>query len=54
VLLYDDVQDALDFDLSPFITMTDYIRRIVSGNKARFKDGKLNLELGTSCSLYDP
>ncbi|KAJ7039826.1 phosphatases II [Mycena alexandri] len=25
--------------------MTDYIRRLVSGNKARFKDGKLNLEL---------
>ena len=26
--------------------MTDYVRRLVSGNKARFKDGKLNLELG--------
>ncbi|KAJ6631161.1 hypothetical protein B0H10DRAFT_1981154 [Mycena sp. CBHHK59/15] len=25
--------------------MTDYIRRIVSGNKARFRDRKLNLEL---------
>ncbi|KAJ7151115.1 phosphatases II [Mycena filopes] len=25
--------------------MSDYIRRLVSGNKARFKDGKLNLEL---------
>ncbi|KAF8999075.1 hypothetical protein BDQ17DRAFT_1361279 [Cyathus striatus] len=25
--------------------MADYIRRIVSGNKARFKDSKLNLEL---------
>ncbi|RDB30349.1 Phosphatidylinositol 3,4,5-trisphosphate 3-phosphatase and dual-specificity protein phosphatase PTEN [Hypsizygus marmoreus] len=25
--------------------MTDYIRRIVSGNKARFKDAKLNMEL---------
>ncbi|KAJ3825816.1 phosphatases II [Lentinula raphanica] len=25
--------------------MADYIRRIVSGNKARFKDGNLNLEL---------
>ncbi|KAL0958372.1 hypothetical protein HGRIS_000513 [Hohenbuehelia grisea] len=25
--------------------MTDYIRRLVSGNKARFKDGDLNLEL---------
>ncbi|KAJ4468784.1 phosphatases II [Lentinula aciculospora] len=25
--------------------MSDYIRRIVSGNKARFRDGKLNLEL---------
>ncbi|KAJ3862635.1 phosphatases II [Lentinula novae-zelandiae] len=25
--------------------MADYIRRIVSGNKARFKDGKLNLDL---------
>ncbi|KAJ6571746.1 phosphatases II [Mycena capillaripes] len=25
--------------------MTDYIRRLVSGNKARFRDGKLNLEL---------
>ncbi|KAJ6590565.1 phosphatases II [Mycena vulgaris] len=25
--------------------MSDYIRRIVSGNKARFKDGTLNLEL---------
>ncbi|KAJ3782813.1 phosphatases II [Lentinula aff. detonsa] len=25
--------------------MADYIRRIVSGNKARFRDGKLNLEL---------
>ncbi|TFK41650.1 hypothetical protein BDQ12DRAFT_703689 [Crucibulum laeve] len=25
--------------------MTDYIRRLVSGNKARFKDAKLNVEL---------
>jgi phosphatidylinositol-3,4,5-trisphosphate 3-phosphatase/dual-specificity protein phosphatase PTEN len=25
--------------------MTDYVRRLVSGNKARFKDGMLNLEL---------
>ncbi|KAF7974862.1 hypothetical protein HWV62_11109 [Athelia sp. TMB] len=25
--------------------MTDYIRRLVSGNKARFKDGKLHLDL---------
>ncbi|KAH7926238.1 hypothetical protein BV22DRAFT_1009461 [Leucogyrophana mollusca] len=25
--------------------MTDYLRRLVSGNKARFKDGNLNLEL---------
>ncbi|KAJ4466927.1 hypothetical protein C8J55DRAFT_439273 [Lentinula edodes] len=25
--------------------MADYIRKIVSGNKARFKDGKLNLDL---------
>lgn len=30
--------------------MTDYIRRIVSGNKARFKDGQLNLELGANDS----
>lgn len=28
--------------------MTDYIRRLVSGNKARFKDDKLNVELGES------
>jgi hypothetical protein len=27
--------------------MTDYIRRLVSGDKARFKDGRLDLELGT-------
>lgn len=26
--------------------MTEYIRRLVSGNKARFKDQKLNVELG--------
>jgi hypothetical protein len=26
--------------------MADYVRRLVSGNKARFKDGQLNLELG--------
>jgi hypothetical protein len=26
--------------------MADYIRRLVSGDKARFKDGELNLELG--------
>ena len=26
--------------------MADYIRRLVSGDKARFKDGKLNVELG--------
>jgi len=27
--------------------MTDYIRRLVSGNKSRFKDPELKLELGT-------
>lgn len=26
--------------------MANYIRRLVSGDKARFKDGKLNMELG--------
>jgi hypothetical protein len=26
--------------------MTDFVRRLVSGPKARFKDGALNLELG--------
>jgi hypothetical protein len=26
--------------------MTDFIRRLVSGNKARFKDSELGLELG--------
>jgi phosphatidylinositol-3,4,5-trisphosphate 3-phosphatase/dual-specificity protein phosphatase PTEN len=26
--------------------MTDFVRRLVSGNKARFKDEKLDLELG--------
>jgi len=26
--------------------MAEYIRRIVSGNKARFRDSKLHLELG--------
>lgn len=26
--------------------MTDYIRRLVSGDKARFHDDELNLELG--------
>jgi len=26
--------------------MTDYIRRLVSGNKARFRDDDLDLELG--------
>jgi hypothetical protein len=30
--------------LSP--TMTDFVRRLVSGDKARFKDEKLDLELG--------
>jgi len=30
--------------------MADYIRRVVSGNKARFKDDILGLELGTRCS----
>ena len=28
--------------------MTDFVRRIVSGNKTRFKDDKLNIELGLS------
>ena len=27
-------------------TMTDFVRRLVSGDKARFKDEKLDLELG--------
>lgn len=27
--------------------MADFVRRLVSGNKARFKDGELDLELGT-------
>ena len=26
--------------------MTDFVRRLVSGDKARFKDEKLDLELG--------
>ena len=31
--------------------MTDFVRRLVSGDKARFKDGELDVELGTSqCS----
>lgn len=32
--------------LWPIHIMTEYIRRIVSGNKARFKDNDLKLELG--------
>ena len=28
------------------VTMTDFVRRLVSGDKARFKDEKLDLELG--------
>ena len=28
--------------------MTDFVRRLVSGDKARFKDGELDVELGTS------
>lgn len=32
--------------------MADYIRRLVSGNKARFKDAKLNMELGTSIITF--
>lgn len=27
--------------------MADYVRRLVSGDKARYKDGELDLELGT-------
>ena len=30
------------------LTMTDFVRRLVSGDKARFKDEKLDLELGES------
>lgn len=33
--------------------MTDFVRRLVSGNKARFKDGDLDVELGTSHSYLD-
>jgi hypothetical protein len=34
--------------------MTDYVRRLVSGNKARFKDKDLGLELGVFIStVYD-
>lgn len=29
-----------------YLTMTDFVRRLVSGDKARFKDEKLDLELG--------
>jgi len=31
---------------SPLLTMTDFVRRLVSGDRARFKDEKLDLELG--------
>lgn len=31
--------------------MADYIRRVVSGNKARFKDDILGLELGRYSSI---
>jgi len=30
----------------PLLTMADFVRRLVSGDKARFKDEKLDLELG--------
>lgn len=32
--------------------MTDFIRRLVSGNKARFKDEKLDLELGEPRNIF--
>lgn len=43
-------------DLPPFrsppsiyyLIMTDFVRRLVSGNKARYKDEELDLELGAS------
>jgi len=38
-------RSALSLKTFIFI-MTDYIRRVVSGNKARFKDDTLGLELG--------
>ena len=34
--------------------MTDYLRRIVSGGKARFKDDALNVDLGQSSALQSP
>lgn len=34
--------------------MTDYLRRIVSGGKARFKDDALNVDLGQLPALPSP
>jgi hypothetical protein len=34
------------FDFQNLPNMTEFVRRLVSGNKARFRDGDLNLELG--------
>lgn len=44
---------AFSFFFDSTSPMTDYIRRLVSGKKARFKDDELKLELGKCSSLYN-
>jgi hypothetical protein len=49
MIIHRVIPDNLHFQLwkrCNIIRMADHIRRLVSGDKARFEDGELNVELG--------